>query len=43
MIKTILIILISVILFGWFFFIIVRNVLARKLNALVEQKKREIK
>ena len=41
MIKTILIIVISVTLFGWFFFIIVRNSLKRKLDALVEQEKKD--
>ena len=41
MIKTILIIVISVTLFGWFFFIIVRNLLKRKLDVLVEQEKKE--
>ena len=41
MIKTILIIVISVTLFGWFFFIIVRNSLKRKLDILVEQEKKE--
>ena len=40
MIKTILIILLSVTLFGWFFFIIVRNSLKRKLDILVEQEKK---
>jgi|TARA_B100000795_G_C22738128_1_gene414154 hypothetical protein len=40
MIKTILIILISVSLFGWFFFIIVRNSLKKKLDILVEQEKK---
>tara|TARA_B100001063_G_C16475479_1_gene409925 strand:- start:450 stop:593 length:144 start_codon:yes stop_codon:yes gene_type:complete len=40
-IKTILIILISVTLFGWFFFIIVRNALKKKLDALVEQEKKD--
>jgi|TARA_B110000285_G_C14798147_1_gene456170 hypothetical protein len=40
MIKTILIIIISVTLFGWFFFIIVRNSLKRKLDDLVEQEKK---
>ena len=39
MIKTILIIIISVTLFGWFFFIIVRNSLKNKLDVLVEQEK----
>ena len=41
MIKTILTIIISVTLFGWFFFIIVRNALKRKLDILVEQEKKE--
>ena len=40
MVKTILIILLSVTLFGWFFFIIVRNSLKRKLDILVEQEKK---
>ena len=40
MIKTILIIVISVTLFGWIFFIIVRNSLKRKLDVLVEQEKK---
>ena len=39
MIKTILIIVISVTLFGWFVFIIVRNALKRKLDLLVEKEK----
>jgi len=41
MTKTILIIVISVTLFGWFFFIIVRNILKRKLDILVEQEKKD--
>ena len=41
MIKTILIIAISVTIFGWLFFIIVRNALKRKLNILVEQEKED--
>jgi capsular polysaccharide biosynthesis protein len=41
MIKTILIIAISVTIFGWLFFIIVRNALKRKLNILVEQEKKD--
>jgi|TARA_B100000795_G_scaffold219271_1_gene173537 hypothetical protein len=41
MIKTILIIVISVTLFGWFFFIIVRNFLKKRLDALVEQEKKD--
>tara|TARA_B110000967_G_scaffold201575_1_gene239071 strand:- start:1031 stop:1174 length:144 start_codon:yes stop_codon:yes gene_type:complete len=40
MIKTILIIVISVTLFGWFFFIIVRNALKKKLDILVKQEKK---
>ena len=40
MTKTILIIVISVTLFGWFFFIIVRNALKRKLDTLVEEEKK---
>ena len=40
MLKTILIILVSVTLFGWFFFIIVRNFLKKKLDILVEQEKK---
>ena len=39
MIKTILIIVISVTIFGWLFFIIVRNALKRKLDILVQQQK----
>ena len=41
MIKTILIIVISVTLFGWVVFIIVRNALKRKLDMLVEQEKKD--
>jgi len=41
MVKTILIIVISVSLFGWFFFIIVRNALKNKLDILVEQEKKD--
>jgi len=41
MTKTILIIVISVTLFGWFFFIIVRNLLKRRLDVLVEQEKKD--
>jgi|TARA_B110000902_G_scaffold106160_1_gene125544 hypothetical protein len=40
MIKTILIIVITVVLFGWFFFIIVRNALKRKLDVFVEKEKK---
>jgi hypothetical protein len=40
MIKTILIIIISVTIFGWLFFIIVRNALKRKLDILVEEEKK---
>ena len=39
MIKTILIIVISVTIFGVVFFIIVRNSLKRKLDMLVDQQK----
>ena len=41
MIKTILIIVISVTLFGWFFFIVVRNAMKKKLDILVEQEKKD--
>ena len=41
MTKTILIITISVTLFGVLFFIIVRNLLKRKLEMLVEQEKED--
>ena len=41
MIKTILIIVISVTLFGWFFFIIVRNALKKKIDILVEHEKKD--
>jgi hypothetical protein len=42
MIKTILIIILSVALFGVLFFILVRNALRRKLDILVnEEKKRK--
>ena len=41
MIKTILIIVISVTIFGWLFFIIVRNLLKRKLDILLEQEKKD--
>ena len=39
MLKTILIIVISVSIFGIVFFILVRNSLKRKLDLLVEQEK----
>ena len=39
MIKTILIIIISVTIFGVVFFIIVRNYLKRRLDILVDEKK----
>ena len=39
MIKTILIIIISVTFFGVLFFILVRNALKRKLEILVEEEK----
>ena len=41
MIKTILIIITSVTLFGVLFFIIVRNALKRKLDFLVEEEKKK--
>ena len=42
MLKTILIIIISVTFFGVLFFIIVRNLLKRKLDQLVEDEEREL-
>ena len=41
MIKTILIIIVSVTLFGVLFFILVRNALKRKLDLLIEEDKRK--
>jgi len=41
MLKTILIIVISVSIFGIVFFILVRNSLKRKLDLLVEQEKQD--
>ena len=41
MIKTILIIILSVSIFGILFFILVRNALKRKLDILVEEEKKE--
>jgi len=41
MIKTILIIVISVSIFGIIFFIVVRNSLKRKLDLLVEEEKKK--
>ena len=41
MIKTILIIIISVSIFGILFFILVRNALKRKLDILVEEEKKK--
>ena len=41
MIKTILIIVISVSIFGIIFFVIVRNSLKRKLELLVEEEKKK--
>ena len=41
MLKTILAIIISVTFFGVLFFIIVRNLLKRKLDQLVEDEKKE--
>ena len=40
MIKTILIIVLSVTFFGVLFFILVRNALKRKIDLLVEEEKR---
>ncbi len=40
MIKTILIIILSVSIFGILFFILVRNALKRKLDILVEEEKK---
>ncbi len=40
MIKTILIIVISVSIFGIIFFILVRNSLKRKLDAIIEEEKK---
>ena len=41
MLKTILAIIISVTFFGVLFFIIVRNLLKRKLDQLIEDEKKE--
>tara|TARA_B100000941_G_scaffold108028_1_gene75615 strand:- start:352 stop:495 length:144 start_codon:yes stop_codon:yes gene_type:complete len=41
MIKTILIIVLSVTFFGVLFFILVRNALKRKIDSLVEEEKRK--
>ncbi len=41
MLKTILAIIISVTFLGVFFFIIVRNLLKRKLDQLVEEEKKK--
>tara|TARA_B100001057_G_scaffold462000_1_gene514557 strand:- start:166 stop:309 length:144 start_codon:yes stop_codon:yes gene_type:complete len=41
MIKTIVIIILSVAFFGILFFILVRNALKRKLDMLVEEEKKE--
>ena len=41
MIKTILIIVISVTFFGVLFFILVRNALKRKIDLLVEEEKKK--
>ena len=41
MFKTIAIIVLSVTFFGVLFFILVRNVLRKKLNILVEEEKKE--
>jgi len=42
MLKTVLIIIISVTLFGWLLFIFVRNTLKKKLDILVEQEKKKL-
>ena len=41
MIKTILIIILSVTFFGVLFFILVRNALKRKLDYLIEEEKKK--
>ena len=41
MIKTILIIVLSVTLFGVIFFILVRNALKKKLDYLIEEEKKK--
>ena len=41
MIKTILIIIVSVTIFGVVFFILVRNALKRKIDNLVEEEKKK--
>ena len=41
MIKTILIIVLSVTFFGVLFFILVRNALKRKLDLIIEEEKRK--
>ena len=41
MIKTILIIVLSVTFFGVLFFILVRNALRKKLDALVEEERKK--
>jgi|TARA_B110000211_G_scaffold36451_1_gene36727 hypothetical protein len=41
MVKTILIIIISVTFFGVLFFILVRNLLKRKLDMLIKQEKED--
>ena len=43
MIKTILIIIISVTIFGIIFFVLVRNALRKKLDILLEEEKKEKK
>lgn len=43
MIKTILIIVVSVAIFGLIFFVIVKNALKRKLEILVEEEKKKTK
>ena len=41
MLKTILVIILSVTFFGVLFFILVRNLLKRKLDQLLEEEKRK--
>ena len=42
MLKTILIIIVSVSIFGLLLFVIVRNLMKRKIDQLVEDEKRKI-
>ena len=43
MIKTILIIIVSVSIFGLLLFVLVRNALKRKIDVLVENEKKKLK